>query len=69
MQQKERSSHLSAAPLNPVYTGDNIRFFEENVFLTKKDTLFTPMTIKDFFSRQAMNIYDFGKINILPNVD
>jgi pseudo-rSAM protein len=27
------------------------------------------MAIKDFFTRQAMNIYDFGKINILPNGD
>jgi len=55
--------------LNPVYTGKNIRFFEENVFLTKEDILSTAMTIKDFFSRQAMNIYDFGKINIMPNGD
>ena len=55
--------------LNPVYTGDNIRFFEENVFLTKEDILSTSMTIKDFFSRQTMNIYDFGKINIMPNGD
>ena len=55
--------------LNPIYTGDNIRFFEENVFLTKEDILSTPMTIKDFFTRQAMNIYDFGKINIMPNGD
>jgi len=55
--------------LSPVYTGSNIRFFEENVFLTKEDILSTPMTIKDFFARQAMNIYDFGKINIMPNGD
>ena len=55
--------------LNPIYTGDNIRFFEENVFLSKEDILSTSMTIKDFFSRQAMNIYDFGKINILSNGD
>jgi len=55
--------------LNPVYIGNNILFFEENVFLTKEDILSTSMTIKDFFTRQAMNIYDFGKINILPNGD
>lgn len=55
--------------LKPVYTGDNISFFEENVFLDKEDILSTPMTIKDFFARQAMNIYDFGKINIMPNGD
>ena len=55
--------------LNPVYSGNNIQFFEENVFLTKEDILATSMTIKDFFSRQAINIYDFGIINILPNGD
>lgn len=55
--------------LKPVYTGDNIRFFEENVFLTQEDILSTSMTIKDFFARQAMNIYEFGKINIMPNGD
>jgi pseudo-rSAM protein len=55
--------------LNPVYTGNNIRFFEENVFLTKEDILSTSMSIKDFFARQAMNIYDYGKINIMPNGD
>ena len=55
--------------INPVFTGDNIRFFEEKVFLTKEDILSTSMTIKDFFSRQEMNLYDFGKINIMPNGD
>jgi pseudo-rSAM protein len=45
--------------LNQVYTGDNIGFFKENVFLTKEDILSMSMTIKDFFSHQSMNIYDF----------
>lgn len=56
--------------LTPIFTGENMRFFEENVFLTKEDILSPPfLTIKDLFSRQAMNIYDFGKINIMPNGD
>ena len=55
--------------LNPIYTGNNILFFEENVFLTKEDILSIHMTIKDIFSRQTINIYDFGKINIMPNGD
>jgi pseudo-rSAM protein len=55
--------------LNPVYTGENIRFFEENVFLKKEDILSTSMTIRDFFARQAINLYDFGKINIMPDGD
>jgi hypothetical protein len=55
--------------LNPVYTGDNLRFFEKNVYLNKEDILFTSMTVKDFFARQSINLYDFGKINIMPNGD
>lgn len=55
--------------LNPVYTGVNIDFFKEYVFLNKEDILSTIMSIKDFFSNQALNIYDFGKINIMPNGD
>jgi len=55
--------------LNPVYTGDNTCFFEENVFLNREDILSTSMTIKDFFARQAINICDFGKINTMPTGD
>jgi pseudo-rSAM protein len=55
--------------LKPVYTGDNIVFFEENVFLTKENILSASLSIKDFFANQSMNIYDFGKINIMPNGD
>jgi pseudo-rSAM protein len=55
--------------LKPIYTGDNIDFFEKNVFLTKEDILSASMSIKDFFANQSMNIYDFGKINIMPNGD
>lgn len=55
--------------LKPIYTEDNIRFFEENIFLNKEDILSASITIKDLFSRQSMNIYDFGKINILSNGD
>lgn len=51
----------------PRYTGENTRFFEENVFLTKEDILETPLSIKDIITRQAINLYDFGKIDILPD--
>jgi pseudo-rSAM protein len=55
--------------LKPKYTGENIIFFRENVFLTKEDILSTSMSIKDFFSKQSINTHDFGKINIMPNGD
>ena len=55
--------------LKPVYTGSNIRFFEENVFLSKEDILSVHQTVKDIFSHQAINVYDYGKINIISNGD
>lgn len=55
--------------LQPYYTGGNIRFFENEVFLSKEDILSIPMTMKDFFARQSMNLYDFGKIIVLSNGD
>ena len=55
--------------LKPLYTGDNIDFFKENVFLTKDDILSTPLSISDFFINQSMNIFDFGKIAIMSNGD
>ena len=55
--------------LNPIYTGNNIRFFEDYIFLNKEDILSAKLTIKDFFTHQAINVYDYGKINITPNGD
>ena len=55
--------------LNPVYNGENLHFFEENVFLTREDILSTSMDLKDLFAHQLINVYDFGKINIMPNGD
>jgi pseudo-rSAM protein len=55
--------------LKPVYTGENIQFFENNIFLSKSDILSIPLSMKDLFTHQVINIYDFGKINIMPNGD
>ncbi len=53
--------------LKPIYNGENIHFFKDNIFLSKEDILSTNMSIKNIFANQAINSYDFGKINILPN--
>lgn len=53
----------------PVFTGDNMYFFKENVFLSKEDILSTHTSIKNIFANQSINIFDFGKINIMPNGD
>jgi pseudo-rSAM protein len=61
--------HIEKYQLQPKYTGNNIRFFEEKVFLTKEDILSSSLSIKDFFIHQSINSHDFGKINIMPNGD
>lgn len=55
--------------LKPLYTGNNIQFFKENIYLSKEDILNTSLSIKDFFLHQTINIYDFGVIHIMPNGD
>lgn len=55
--------------LKPVFTGNNLDFFKENVFLTKEDILSISTSIKDIFIRQSMNTYDFGRINVMSNGD
>lgn len=54
---------------NPIYTGTNIQFLEENVFLTKDDILSDLISLKDIFTHQSMNVYNYGKINIMSNGD
>jgi pseudo-rSAM protein len=60
---------LEKYQIKPAYTKANINFFEVNVFLNKEDILSASLSIKDFFIRQSINLYDFGKINIMPNGD
>lgn len=55
--------------LRPIYTGDNIHFFKENVFISKEDILSTHISIRDIFANQILNTNDFGKVNIMPNGD
>lgn len=55
--------------IKPVYTGRNIDFFFKNVFLSKEDILSTHMSIHDFFVNKSINIFDFGKINIMASGD
>ena len=55
--------------INPIYIGNNLAFFENYVYLSKEDILSTKVSVKDIFSNQAINVYDFGKIYVMPNGD
>ncbi|MDR2010349.1 MAG: TIGR04150 pseudo-rSAM protein [Bacteroidales bacterium] len=55
--------------LEPVYTGNNLSFFEKNIFLTEEDILSEPLSMREIFARQALNTFDFGKIHVMSNGD
>lgn len=51
----------------PVYNGENMPFFESNVFMEKADMDNIDLSKNDIFIRQAINIADFGKLTIMPD--
>ena len=48
--------------IKPVYTGDNISFFEENVFTDEETLRSIHRSRQDIFMLQTVNPNDFGKI-------
>lgn len=51
----------------PVYNGENMSFFESNVFMEKDDMDNVVLSKNEIFIRQAINIGDFGKLTIMPD--
>ncbi|MFC2101892.1 TIGR04150 pseudo-rSAM protein [Bacteroidota bacterium] len=52
--------------LKPIYTGRNIDFFKENVFVSKEEIMAAQPNQQQLLSRISMNENDFGKLFILP---
>jgi len=50
----------------PVFTGDNLDFFKENVFVAREEILASKPNQQQVFSRMTINENDFGKLWILP---
>ena len=51
----------------PVFTGKNIGFFEENIYLSKEDIFASPVPHRIIFCNQKLNSNHFGKLYILSN--
>ena len=51
----------------PVFTGKNIAFFKENVYLTNNDLKDIEISRKDIFMNQVLNSNYFGKLTIMSN--
>lgn len=51
----------------PIFDGSNIDFFEENVFLTEEDIFSSPISMRQIFINQSINIESFGKLSVTPH--
>lgn len=58
--------HLDKYNVKPVFTGDNLDFFSEFVFLTEEDIRNTCLNKRQIFANQIINVNDFGKFTISP---
>lgn len=62
LQENRRNSKII-----PIYNGDNISFFKENIFLTSEDLENAKLTKRSIFSHQLLNSNYFGSLYILPD--
>jgi pseudo-rSAM protein len=51
----------------PFYIGSNLNFFRENVYLDEEDLFTEPVSMKNIFLHQSLNIESFGKLYIFSN--
>ena len=51
----------------PFYTGNNLKFFEENVYLSRDNIFSKPISMREIFRNQKLNINFFGSLFILPD--
>ncbi|MDR2010529.1 MAG: TIGR04150 pseudo-rSAM protein [Bacteroidales bacterium] len=55
------------AQITPIYNGENFDFFHSNVFISKSEINEIALSKREVFMRQAINIYDFGKLTVLSD--
>jgi len=53
--------------IKPIFTGENLAFFEDNVFLKQEDIFDSVVEQRTIFSNQKLNSNFFGKLFVLPN--
>jgi pseudo-rSAM protein len=53
--------------IKPFLNGKNIRFFQDNIYLTKEDLLNSNLSKREIFAHQVLNTNDFGKLTVLPD--
>lgn len=53
--------------VHPFYNGHNIKFFEENVYLSQEDIVTNIISMREIFRNQKLNANNFGSLYIFPN--
>lgn len=53
--------------IHPYFNGQNISFFEDNVYLSKEDILANPISMREILRNQKLNANSFGSLYVLPD--
>ncbi|MDR1346009.1 MAG: TIGR04150 pseudo-rSAM protein [Bacteroidales bacterium] len=61
--------HLENYKITPIYTGNNVSFFEENIYVTEQDIVSERVPQRMIFAHQKLNSHFFGALHIYPNGD
>lgn len=51
----------------PLYNSNNLSFFENYLFLDQEELQNVTLSKKDIFVRQALNIFNFGRLFVMPD--
>lgn len=62
----ERDNNKLSYQIIPIVK-DNLDFFRNLVYLDEKELTETPLTKRDIFIRQSINLNDFGRLTVLPD--
>lgn len=53
--------------IHPVFTGENLNFFEENVYTDTEDIFTNPLPFHQIFAHQKLNTNFFGQLTVFPD--
>ena len=71
--QVEQTEHLIAGieakrcEWIPIFNGENLKFFEDNVFLNEDDIMSGPVSMREIFCHQKLNTNYFGVLHFFAN--
>lgn len=63
----DRLSSPIESSIIPLFTGDNMDFFINHVFIQPETLFESKLTKREVFAHQAVNTFDFGKVSLMPD--